>query len=100
MPPYNLTKLLYYIVSRIPAEKRVAFVDVLNDDSSAWESDDGEEDYKGRLYNSIGDAVSECSDVCALAFKEVLGWPGWVLGKVLGGVYGFFAGVVDAVAHG
>lgn len=100
MPPYNLTKLLYYIVSRIPAEKRVAFVDVLNDDRSAWESDDGEEDYKRRLYNSIGDAVSECSDVCALAFKEVLGWPGWALGKVLGGVYGFFVGVVDAVAHG
>lgn len=60
MPPYNLAKLLYYIVSRIPAEKRVAFVDTINDDNRAWESDDGEADYRGRLYSSIGEAISEC----------------------------------------
>lgn len=100
MPPYNLAKLLYYIVSRIPAEKRVAFVDTINDDCSAWESDDGEADYKGRLYNSIGDAISECSDEFADTLKEILWWPGWAIGKVFGGVYGFFAGVVDAVANG
>lgn len=99
MAPYNLTKLLYYIVSRIPAEKRIAFVDAINEDESAWECDDRKLDYKRRSYISIGHAITECSERLAWRFWMVLGGPGWVLGKLLGGIYGVFAGVVDAATH-
>jgi hypothetical protein len=96
-PPYNLSKLLYYIVSRIPAEKRIAFVDAINEDRSAWQDSDG--NYSGRLFASIGEAISDGSDYYAEKLKEKFSWPGWAVGKVFGGAYGFVIGVADALVN-
>lgn len=45
--PYNLTKLLYFIVKAIPKDKRLALADNINDDKDNWLYDDREEDYRG-----------------------------------------------------
>lgn len=95
MRPYNLTKLLYYIVRQVPADKRMAFIDNLNEDADSWEDDDRECNYKEQTFRSIGDAISEASEAGAAIGKDILGWPGWLVGKVAGGICGFFLGVVD-----
>lgn len=73
-PPYNLTKLLYYIMESVPAEKRLVVIDHLNDDESAWNYDDEKEDYKEEIavsateiflerlkdYTEIADSITEC----------------------------------------
>ena len=37
--PYNLSKLLYYIVKATPAEKRAVYVTTLNQDENMWKVD-------------------------------------------------------------
>lgn len=39
--PFNLAKLLYYILDHVPEEKRLIIVDKRNSDEEAWNSDDG-----------------------------------------------------------
>lgn len=95
--PYNLTKLLYYIVRQVPADKRIAFVENLNGNEDYWRDDDQESDYKAQTFRSIGEAISETSEAGASIGKEILGWPGWLVGKVSGGVCGFFLGVVSKI---
>ena len=38
--PYNLSKLLYYIVKATPEEKRAVYVTTLNQDENMWKDDD------------------------------------------------------------
>ena len=95
MRPYNLTKPLYYIVRQVPAEKRMAFLGNLNEDEGSWEDDDKGCNYREETFRSIGDAISETSEAGARIGKDILGWPGWLVGKVAGGVCGFFLGVVE-----
>lgn len=95
--PYNLTKLLYYIVRQVPADKRMAFVENLNENEDYWKDDDQESDYKSQTFSSIGEAIFEGSEAGAELGKKILGWPGWLVGKVAGGVCGFFLGVVGKI---
>lgn len=97
MDPYNLSKLLYYIVSKIPAEKRVAFVGVLNDDPDMWEDDDGEENYKVGFFTKVGDSIKECADYAGEELEACIGWPGKVIGSLIGGTFGLVVGVIDAI---
>ncbi len=55
--PYNLTKLLYYIVRQMSGDKRMAFVGNLNENEDYWKDDDQESDYKVQTFRSI--AISE-----------------------------------------
>ena len=58
--PYNLTKLLYYIVKSIPKDKRLALADNINDDKDNWLYDDKEEDYRGGTRTGFCDTVWDC----------------------------------------
>ncbi len=95
--PYNLAKLLYHIVRSIPADKRLAVVDNLNRDEDAWEDDDGKADYKRSIFSDIGLEMSVWADEAAELGQEVLGVPGWLVGKVIGGTFGLVVGVLDTL---
>ena len=43
--PYNLTKLLYYIIKAVPKDKRLALAHNINEEDN-WLHDDEEKDYK------------------------------------------------------
>ncbi len=43
--PYNLNKLLYYIIKNTPEEKRLVVATNMNQDESMWQKDDELEDY-------------------------------------------------------
>lgn len=67
-PPYNLTKLLYWIVDKAPQEKRLA-LRVLSPNQKNWESSDKMMDYKEKTKKSFG------------------------FGKVVGAIIGFLFGI-------
>lgn len=68
--PYNLSKLLYYIVRYIPKKKRVVLVTSANTDSKAWESNDS--DYKYGIFDSIKDAVEDVVDTVGAVVEGIV----------------------------
>lgn len=99
--PYNLTKLLYHIVLSLPAEKRIAIAENLNNDKSMWECDDKEYDYKSGISQSFGEVFWETTENFAekgfVGGGMVLGLPGAIVGGLVcgaaGAVVGFFKGL-------
>jgi hypothetical protein len=62
-PAYNLSKLLYYIIDNIPAEKRLNVVENINTNREVWQSDDGLEDYREKTKDSILDNLGTLGQV-------------------------------------
>ena len=98
--PYNLTKLLYYIVRAVPKDKRLALADNINGEEDNWLYDDNEEDYKKKIKKSFGDVVWDCVtndfDMGVAIGGDILGIPGKVVGAVVGAAVGAVRGVFVA----
>ena len=62
-PAYNLTKLLYYIIDNIPAEKRLNVAENINTNREVWQSDDGLENYREKTKDSILDNLGTLGQV-------------------------------------
>lgn len=60
--PYNLSKLLYYILEAIPAQKRIAVMEGINTDSDNYEHHDDEMDYNEEVKESFFDSFDYISD--------------------------------------
>jgi len=90
--PYNLSKLLYYILMAVPAEKRLVLVDKLNTTDTNWSSNDGDKDYPGAIQESFWSSLLE--DVLAGVEKGafigscIVGIPGMIVGGLVGAVVG------------
>jgi hypothetical protein len=88
--PYNLSKLLYYILMAVPAEKRLVLADKLNGDASNWASNDG--DYTGAVaegfFSSLWDDVFEGIERGAIIGGCAIGIPGAIVGGLLGAIVG------------
>ncbi|MDD4906823.1 MAG: 50S ribosome-binding GTPase [Methylobacter tundripaludum] len=101
--PYNLSKLLLFILRHTKEEKRAAFAQDINRDKTMWADDDRLENYRQEiqetLWESIKSTASEGSDIgrdIFGGFGEVLfGDSGKRVGEALGIVFG---GVVGGVA--
>lgn len=103
--PYNLTKLLYYIIKAMPKDKRLALADNINPDADNWLFDDEEKQYKEHIKTSIWDSISTFvwfetsiwSGAGADIGDKILGIPGKAVGFLIGGacgaVKGFFEGL-------
>lgn len=57
--PYNLSKLLYYLVKYTPVRKRFSYVDHINEDPRVWQDDDKREDYKKETEKSFWETAKE-----------------------------------------
>ena len=53
--PYNLTKLLSYIIKATPKEKRIVYVNNINRDAEMWEHDDDLADYSESIHQSFAE---------------------------------------------
>ena len=98
--PYNLSKLLYYIVKATPSEKRAVYVDNINGDKQMWEDDDELIDYgketRNTIFNSIVEGATNGADIgetIGSVFGTVGGKIGRVAGGIIGGVVGFIGGL-------
>jgi GTP-binding protein HSR1-related protein len=102
--PYNLSKLLYYIIKHTPKEKRASYAQNINQNAEMWIDSDGLKNYKKGILDELSDAISEgISDGIYYGGEigSLLGKPGEVIGKVIGGavgsVYGFLGGVWGSI---
>lgn len=93
---YNLSKLLFLIVSNIPAEKRIVLADsTLSDEPSAWQDDDRKRDYardtKNTLWESITASATNGADFGG-DIGAIFGNTAEKLGRFLGGAVGAIGG--------
>jgi len=90
--PYNLSKLLYYILEAVPSEKRLVLADKINFDDSNWIYDDGKEDYamaiKGSFWDGLLDGIVDGAEKGAVIGGCALGVPGAIVGGLIGGIFG------------
>ena len=101
--PYNLSKLLYYIVKATPSEKRIVYVDNINRDPQMWRDDDRYQEYGNECRNQFAMSIAR---VTGCVGSTVAGWKagagigasiGSCFGPVGGAVGGFIGGCVGAV---
>lgn len=57
--PYNMAKLLSYIIDHTPSQKRFAYTNNINRDKSVWGSNDDLKDYSKSIIEQIADSVVE-----------------------------------------
>jgi GTP-binding protein HSR1-related protein len=100
--PYNLTKLLYYIIKFTPKEKRLSYIDNINKKEETWKYNDSKIDYKKGLLDSFGETVYDYAE----KGKDIGGNIGSIFGEtgeaicgaiggVIGGIGGIFKGLGD-----
>ena len=98
--PYNLSKLLYYIVKATPSEKRAVYVDNINGDKQMWEDDDELIDYgketRNTIFNSIVEGATNGADI-GETIGSVFGTVGSKIGRVAGGIIGGFVGFIGGL---
>lgn len=57
--PYNLIKLLFYIIKNTPKEKRLVYMNNTNDDEKLWQYDDKKRNYKKEIKKSFFETICE-----------------------------------------
>ncbi len=95
--PYNLSKLLYYIVKATPKEKRVVFCNNINRDQEVWKSDDKLMDYNRETKKSIIESVRDGMETGGDIGEMIAGKPGKVVGTIIGAVGGFIGGFIGGI---
>ncbi len=101
--PYNLIKLLDYIVSYTPEKKRLVIADRMNRDTEMWKDDDGLKDYRksitDKFSETFSNSVSTGVDIGG-AIGGIFSSGGEAVGRVIGGaagaVVGFFGGLFNS----
>jgi Predicted GTPase len=98
--PYNLSKLLYYIIKSTPREKRLVYVEKINSDSSAWSYNDNKKNYSSEIMGSFFDTVTEYAmdgGNIGVEIGAVFGRTGEVIGKTIGTIAGSIVGGIKSI---
>lgn len=97
--PYNLSKLLYYIVKATPSEKRAVYVNNINQDANMWEDNDLDiygEEIRKTIFESISEGASKGAEVGG-AIGGVFGSVGKAVGRTIGTVVGGVCGLLGGL---
>ena len=98
--PYNLSKLLYFIVKNTPSEKRLAYVNSTSDDKEMWADDDEIKDYNKEIKQSFLKSITENATKGAEiggSIGKIFGKTGETIGKAVGSVAGAVWGGVKSL---
>jgi len=68
--PYNLSKLLHYIITNTPTKKRLLYTNNISDDETMWTDDDKQKDYRLETQTSIWESFKEVVGGAWDSFKE------------------------------
>ena len=101
--PYNLSKLLYYIIQHTPKEKRLVYANNTSQDISVWRDNDDLKDYSAEVQKSWAETVRDCAAAGADIggdIGSIFGETGRTIGRALGGVAGAAFGVAKSVWSG
>lgn len=95
--PYNLSKLLLFILRHTKEEKRIVIAQDMNRNSTMWEKDDQIENYqkeiKSSFLESVKVAASHGADIGG-KIGSIFGGVGETVGRVVGGVVGGAFGAI------
>ncbi len=98
--PYNLSKLLYYIVQKTPSEKRAIYLNNLNTEPEVWEVDDEREEYientKSNIIESLMVNVTKRWAIGEMIGRN-FGPVGAIVGKIIGGIVGGIFSVISGI---
>ena len=97
--PYNLSKLLYFIIQHTPKEKRLAYINNISENDEMWQDNDDLKDYSREIKQSFADTVAECvADGADIGGEigAIFGKTGETIGRVAGTVVGGVVGVAKA----
>jgi predicted GTPase len=88
--PYNLSKLLYYILMAVPSEKRLILADKLNVSEINWTRNDGDysDAVKKSFWESLLKSVLHGVKNGAFIGSWTIGVPGTIVGGLVGGIVG------------
>lgn len=101
--PYNLSKLLYYIIKFTPKEKRLSFVENINRSEEMWKDNDDLKDYRKGILEGFGETIAECATKGADIGGDIgaiFGSAGEAAGRAIGGVVGgVFGAAKEVISH-
>lgn len=101
--PYNMSKLLYYIVDALPAEKRIPILKGLSNDEDTFAHNDDEMDYgscvEESIFETISDMISDGVETGSELGGLLLGVPGRLVGGVIGGAVGTVGGCIVGILN-
>ncbi len=91
--PYNLAKLMYFILEHVPAEKRIVATLNANQDTKMWSDNDSPE-YGKKILKKAADGVTVGMGAAALGgtIGSIFGPVGTAIGAGLGAIFGFCCG--------
>lgn len=93
--PYNLSKLLYFILEHTPKEKRIIYANNISEDETMWKDNDEIKKYnyeiKKSFAESILEGISKGADIGG-EIGSIFGKTGETIGRALGG---FVGGVIE-----
>lgn len=98
--PYNLTKLLYYIIKNTPKEKRLVYMNNTNNNQEVWKRHDEIIDYEKEIKKSFFETVEDCISVgsdIGSKIGSIFGEAGRKVGGFVGGVVGGVIGIVKGI---
>ncbi len=98
--PYNLSKLLYFIVKNTPSKKRLAFVNSTSSDNEMWKDSDEILDYNKEIKQSFIESVAENATAGAdigASVGSIFGKTGESIGRAVGTVAGAVWGGVKSL---
>ncbi len=99
--PYNLSKLMYYVVKATPIEKRAIYANNINNDGSMWKDDDELRDYtaetKGMFLESIVEGATAGADIGEKIGSFFFGEAGAKIGRAAGTIGGVVWGAAKHV---
>ena len=102
--PYNLSKLLYYIIQHTPKEKRLVYIDnVPNNKPELWRDNDDLKDYSNEIKKTWAATVIEhvTSGVeTGVEIGKSIGGMFGKTGEMIGGALGGFVGAVGGFISG
>lgn len=98
--PYNLSKLLYFIVQHTPKEKRLVYVDTVSKDEAMWKDNDDLKDYSKEVRRSfvetLQEGVAKGADIGG-DIGSIFGKTGEVIGRTVGGFLGGIGAVLKEI---
>lgn len=96
--PWNLAKLLYFIVKHTPEKKRAIYMDHTDVDNPMYRRNDDLDDYTRETKRSVSESIVKtvantvaCSNAGAAIGGMIAGPVGAAVGKAIGAVVGFFS---------
>ncbi len=100
--PYNLSKLMYYIVKSVSKKKRLSFIENINHNDIMWESNDKLKNYNENIRETFAETFFDCiSDGAEIGAEigSIFGKTGEFIGRICGGgggaVWGFLKGIAN-----